>query len=407
SKIEELQEKTSDLKEKKDDMERKLAYTSDQLAGIDELLQELGVSPDEITGFVERQESLDELNFGQEEARAVAKELEGDGSLKERLEKITRLVREHGSLEKARNKLKKKVNSLKGSISSLEKRLEKKKAEYGKIKEKVESREEKVEELETKRDELREEIAELKEEKKSAEEELQRVLKTKKRSEEVAEDLDEFESLEELVSSEEDRAEELDAEVGSLEERKEKLESSIDKVKESGIDQVEAPGDEVRRELENLKGDVEKWGEVKEKAGKLENELKYAKYFLDDDILAQMSRPHAKLILDKLVLWCDENDIDMRVKAEETPLDGTRGISPYAEPDIADLLEASRKTLTGDPVDGEPRPDRKAHRADGGGEELPAFKGRKRGISNLRSYQLFLSFSKPKSSLKSSSCFKW
>jgi seryl-tRNA synthetase len=139
----------------------------------------------------------------------------------------------------------------------------------------------------------------------------------------------------------------LKAEIKALDGQKREIEFSIKDLATSGVDQIKRVGQEARGELESLKVEIKKWGEIKAEAGKLEQELKFARYLtaIDAEVIRKLPGEIAILLVDRIRLWCEFRAVNPKVKAGEGVHEVCYSIPSYAEIGPIHLLEWARRGL--------------------------------------------------------------
>ncbi len=145
--------------------------------------------------------------------------------------------------------------------------------------------------------------------------------------------LKEIESCEAKIS-------ELKSKVETLEKNKARIDFSIKALTISGIMEIENMHEKAKGEFASLMEEVRRWGEIKAEAGKLEDELKIARYFAVKDPIMIKLLPKGAIIflLGKVILWCELWGINPEVRVPEGLSKKYSGISSYAEVGLADLL---------------------------------------------------------------------
>lgn len=142
------------------------------------------------------------------------------------------------------------------------------------------------------------------------------------------------------IESSEAKISELKSKVGTLEKNKARIDFSIKALTISGIMEIEKMHEKVKGELTSLMEEVRRWGEIKAEAGKLEEELKIARYFAVKDPIMIKLLPKGAIafLLEKVILWCELWGVNLEVKVPEWLSKKYLGISSWAEVGLADLL---------------------------------------------------------------------
>lgn len=101
--------------------------------------------------------------------------------------------------------------------------------------------------------------------------------------------------------------------------------------------------------LEEIRAETKRWGKLKGEAGKLEEELRYARYITTDDQAALKAFPKEVVIafLDKALAYCKLNKLNPKVRAPDGFSSKNYFISPYAEVDLLDLIAWAENGLEG------------------------------------------------------------
>jgi len=142
------------------------------------------------------------------------------------------------------------------------------------------------------------------------------------------------------VKSSEAKISELRSQVGALEKKKAQVESSIKALTSSGIAEIEKVREKAVGELSSLMSEVRRFGSIKSEAGRLEEELKVARYFAVKDpfIIQLLPKGVIVFLLEKVILWCELRGINPEVKVPDWLSKKYLGISSWAEVGLADLL---------------------------------------------------------------------
>lgn len=142
------------------------------------------------------------------------------------------------------------------------------------------------------------------------------------------------------IKSSEAKISELKSQVGTLEKNKAWIDFSIKALTTSGIMEIEKVREKAKGELAILMEEVRRWGGIKAEAGKLEEELKIARYFAVKDPIMIKLLPKGAIafLLEKVILWCELWGINPEVKVPEWLSKKYLGISSWAGVGLADLL---------------------------------------------------------------------
>jgi len=121
------------------------------------------------------------------------------------------------------------------------------------------------------------------------------------------------------IKSSEAKIGELESQVGTLEKHKAQIESSIKTLTSLGILEIEKAREKVMSELSTLMSEVRRFGSIKSEAGRLEEELKVARYIRTRDpvIISFFPKEVIVSLLDKVKLWSTLKDVNPKVKLPE------------------------------------------------------------------------------------------
>jgi hypothetical protein len=141
-----------------------------------------------------------------------------------------------------------------------------------------------------------------------------------------AEDLENYRKIKLILSAQVGEVQNLDRKIGglksmvaALEKQKSDIESSIKALAGSGVKEIEKVRDKAVGELSSLMSEVRRFGSIKSEAGKLEEELKVARYFRVKDpvIISFLPKEVIVSLLDKAKLWSTLKDVNPKVKLPE------------------------------------------------------------------------------------------
>jgi DNA repair exonuclease SbcCD ATPase subunit len=135
---------------------------------------------------------------------------------------------------------------------------------------------------------------------------------------------------------------------GTLNDRKRGIEQSITELEskekkainslQEAENELQSMRDKMKGELSNLTSNILRWGEIMAEAGKLEEELKIARYIRADPSFTHLPNEFIVYLLDKVRLWCELNDVNPKVKLPEGMKERYFGVESYAEVGLTDLL---------------------------------------------------------------------
>ncbi len=132
---------------------------------------------------------------------------------------------------------------------------------------------------------------------------------------------------------------ERDTQLKALKSELAEIKNSIKVLKNSGVEKITKFSDMIMGNLQTLDEEIIRWGKLKEEAGKLEKELRYARFFTtgDQTVLQKLPKELALVFLERTAIYCKLNELNPVVKMP----DGIRKKFPvfYGTSDEVTLLE--------------------------------------------------------------------
>ena len=122
-------------------------------------------------------------------------------------------------------------------------------------------------------------------------------------------------------------------------------------LKNSGVEKITKFSDMIMGNLQTLDEEIIRWGKLKEEAGKLEKELKYARFFTTSDqaILKEFPKELVLTFLERVAIYCKLNELNPEVKmtngiSRKIPLYGASGVTlleiiAWAEAGLAGAIQ--------------------------------------------------------------------
>lgn len=141
----------------------------------------------------------------------------------------------------------------------------------------------------------------------------------------------------------------LKSKVVSLEKHEREIESSILALSDSGVKEIEKVREKAKSELASLMAEVKRWGEMEVEAGKLEEELKLARYIRarDPAVISLFPKEVVVSLQDKVRLWLELNEVNPKVKLPDRMCEKYPLLARLAgtEFELLDLVELARVAL--------------------------------------------------------------
>jgi chromosome segregation ATPase len=128
-----------------------------------------------------------------------------------------------------------------------------------------------------------------------------------------------------------------------------KVRQSITSLRDSGVRQItsmrNSAAAEVKRLSQNLHDDISRWGDMRAEAGKLEDELKFARYFVklplsEEAISSLVADLSHQVVVQYLMIglaWCRKN-LNPKLKPPREITKKYYSIGEYTEVELADVL---------------------------------------------------------------------
>jgi len=173
--------------------------------------------------------------------------------------------------------------------------------------------------------------------------------------EQFDQELERYRGVEELLKAREKEIErrelkvaELDARARALRQELTEIEGSIKALSQSGVKEISKVIDKAVAKLQTLEEETKKWGELKTEAGKLEEELRYARYLTTNDerVLKALPQKVVLAFLDRAATYCSLKGLNGTIRMP----DGLRSKYPFAaytEVALLDLIAWVRAGLVG------------------------------------------------------------
>lgn len=182
-----------------------------------------------------------------------------------------------------------------------------------------------------------------------------RILGRFKGPEQFDQELERYRGIEELLKArakEIERRElkvaELDARVKALKQELAEIQGSIRSLSQSGVREIAQLRDEVVAGLQALASETKRWGELKAEAGKLEEELRHARYLTADDerVLKAFPKRVVLSFLDRAATYCSLKGLNPTVRIPDS-LRSKYPLFALTEVSLLDLIAWARAGLAG------------------------------------------------------------
>jgi len=187
-----------------------------------------------------------------------------------------------------------------------------------------------------------------------------RILANFKGPDQFAQELEQYKGMGELIKAKrkeiercERRVKELDAQAKALKEELAGIKGSIKTLSNSGVEEIIKVSNKAISQLQSLLEGVRKetvrWGQLKAEAGKMENELKYARFLTaaDDEVLKACAKEVVRSFFGRAAKWCMLNNMNPLVRMPEAIIPPSLYISRGAELPLIALIAWAETGLAG------------------------------------------------------------